>query len=144
MKYTTNQADMTAEQNKVNKITGFMEKLLDGVEVEWRALREVAEVKTGQKPREILDSFTEYDYINAGTSRSGYCNESNCEGDTVTTPSRGQGGIGYVGYQKLPFWLGPLCYKLRSRNCSVILNKYLFYREFNSEVQHSLSQAVFR
>jgi type I restriction enzyme S subunit len=65
--------------------------------------------------------------INAGTSRSGYTSSGNCEGDTVTTPSRGQGGIGYVGYQSKPFWLGPLCYKMQSINKDVLVNKYLFY-----------------
>lgn len=45
----------------------------------------------------------------------------------MTTPSRGQGGIGYVGYQKEPFWLGPLCYKLQSIDKTILINKYLFY-----------------
>ena len=104
-----------------------MEKLLDGMEVEWKALGDVATINTGQKPSEILNSVTNFDYINAGTSRSGYSSNSNCEGDTVTTPSRGQGGIGYVGYQKDPFWLGPLCYKMRALDNVSLINKYIFY-----------------
>ncbi|MEE4857095.1 restriction endonuclease subunit S [Pseudomonas alliivorans] len=95
--------------------------------VEWRTLGELTEVNTGSKPPEILESATRFDYINAGTSRSGYSAASNCVGDTVTTPSRGQGGIGYVGYQREPFWLGPLCYKLQSTDKAVLINKYLFY-----------------
>lgn len=105
----------------------FMEKLLDGAAVEWKPLGKVVEINTGQKPSEILDRATSFDYINAGTSRSGYSASSNCEGDTVTTPSRGQGGIGYVGYQKEPFWLGPLCYKMKSKDRTYLINKYLFY-----------------
>ena len=105
----------------------FLEKLLDGVAVEWKTLGNITEINTGQKPSEILDSATEFDYINAGRTRSGYTTSSNCEGDTVTTPSRGQGGIGFVGYQKEPFWLGPLCYKMRSVDESILINKYLFY-----------------
>ena len=35
----------------------YMEKLLDGVEVEWKALGDVAAINTGQKPSEILDSL---------------------------------------------------------------------------------------
>lgn len=96
-------------------------------EVEWKTLGLIAEINTGQKPTEILDSATTFDYINAGTTRSGYAAGSNCGGDTVTTPSRGQGGIGFVGYQKEPFWLGPLCYKLRSKDKETLINKYLFY-----------------
>ncbi len=51
----------------------------------------------------------------------------NCVGDTVTTPSRGQGGIGYVGYQKKSFWLGALCYQIRSNDNALMQNKYLYY-----------------
>jgi len=105
----------------------YIEKLLEGVTVEWKSLGEVANINTGQKQASIIESPTNFDYINAGTSRSGYCKSSNCEGDTVTTPSRGQGGIGYVGYQTASFWLGPLCYKLKSINQSRLINKYLFY-----------------
>ena len=105
----------------------FLEKLLDGVAVEWKALGALVDINTGSKPPEILESATSFDYINAGTSRSGYSAASNCAGDTVTTPSRGQGGIGYVGYQSKPFWLGPLCYKLQSTDLTVLINKYLFY-----------------
>ncbi|HBL0733220.1 restriction endonuclease subunit S [Enterobacter roggenkampii] len=105
----------------------YLEKLLDGVVVEWKTLGDIAEINTGQKPSEILNCSTEFDYINAGTTRSGYTRASNCDGDTVTTPSRGQGGIGFVGYQKMPFWLGPLCYKIRSLDNEVLINKFLFY-----------------
>ena len=72
-------------------------------------------IKTGIKPEEIFEIVGEYEYINAGTTNSGYVNDYNCE-DAVTTPSRGQGGIGFVGYQKDKFWLGPLCYRIQSKN----------------------------
>lgn len=96
-------------------------------DVEWKMLGVIADINTGQRPSEILEGATVFDYINAGTTRSGYASCGNCEGDTVTTPSRGQGGIGFVGYQKNSFWLGPLCYKIRSIDESVLVNKYLFY-----------------
>ena len=32
-----------------------------------------------------------------------------------------------MGYQKEPFWLGPLCYKIKSIDESILINKYLFY-----------------
>ena len=99
----------------------------EGDEVDYKKLEDICKINTGQKPDEILDKTANFDYINAGTTRSGYCMNSNCEGDTVTTPSRGQGGIGYVGYQKESFWLGPLCYKMRSKDKIQLINKYLFY-----------------
>ena len=128
--FTAMTAELTAELNMRKKqYNYYRDQLLsfEEGEVEWKALGKIAEINTGQKPSEILDTEAEFDYINAGTTRSGYCALSNCEGDTVTTPSRGQGGIGFVGYQNKSFWLGPLCYKIRSIDNKVLINKYLFY-----------------
>ena len=128
--FTAMTAELTAELNMRKKqYNYYRDQLLsfDEDEVEWKALGKIAEINTGQKPSEILDTEAEFDYINAGTTRSGFCALSNCEGDTVTTPSRGQGGIGFVGYQNKSFWLGPLCYKIRSIDNKILINKYLFY-----------------
>ncbi|EIO4059856.1 restriction endonuclease subunit S [Vibrio vulnificus] len=128
--FTAMTAELTTELNlRKKQYNYYRDKLLSFEEgdVEWRALGKIAEINTGQKPSEILDTEAEFDYINAGTTRSGYCALSNCEGDTVTTPSRGQGGIGFVGYQNKSFWLGPLCYKIRSIDNKALINKYLFY-----------------
>ncbi|EFB9881557.1 restriction endonuclease subunit S, partial [Escherichia coli] len=118
-KFTALTAELTAELNMRKKqYNYYRDQLLSFKEgeVKWKTLGEITEINTGQKPSEILDKAATFDYINAGTSRSGYTTMSNCDGDTVTTPSRGQGGIGFVGYQKTPFWLGPLCYKIKSLN----------------------------
>ncbi|MEF1203362.1 restriction endonuclease subunit S [Vibrio owensii] len=128
--FTAMTAELTAELNlRQKQYNYYRDQLLsfEEGEVEWKALGKIAEINTGQKPSEILDTEAEFDYINAGTTRSGYCALSNCEGDTVTTPSRGQGGIGFVGYQNKSFWLGPLCYKIRSIDNKELINKYLFY-----------------
>ena len=89
-------------------------------------LGDIADISVGSKPEFISENKTEFEYINAGTTNSGYTNNYNCLGDTVTTPSRGQGGIGYIGYQKNNFWLGALCYQIRS-NKDYILTKYIYY-----------------
>ncbi|ELH0895854.1 restriction endonuclease subunit S [Vibrio fluvialis] len=128
--FTELTAELTAELNlRKKQYNHYRDQLLsfDEGEVEWKTLGKIALINTGQKPSEILDEATDFDYINAGTTRSGYTAGSNCEGDTVTTPSRGQGGIGFVGYQKEAFWLGPLCYKMRSLDETILVNKYLFY-----------------
>ncbi|EHU7965145.1 restriction endonuclease subunit S [Escherichia coli] len=129
-KFTALTAELTAELNMRKKqYNYYRDQLLSFKEgeVKWKTLGEITEINTGQKPSEILDKAATFDYINAGTSRSGYTTMSNCDGDTVTTPSRGQGGIGFVGYQKTPFWLGPLCYKIKSLNNEILINKFLFY-----------------
>ena len=123
-------AELTTEVTaRKQQYTYYREQLLtfEEGEVAWKALGDIATINTGQKPSEVLDVETAYDYINAGTSRSGYSKSSNCEGGVVTTPSRGQGGIGYVGYQSQPFWLGALCYKMNSIDENSLINKYLFY-----------------
>lgn len=104
--FTELTAELTAELSMRKKqYNYYRDKLLsfeDG-EVEWKQLGEVTDIKTGQKPQQIIDIKTDFEYINAGTTNSGYTDSSNCEGDVTTTPSRGQGGIGFVGFQSKPF-----------------------------------------
>lgn len=94
--------------------------------VEMKVMGEMCLIKTGNKPKTIFEKG-KYRYINAGTSESGYTNETNCDANVVTTPSRGQGGIGFLAFQPVDFWLGPLCYQIRSIKVEVISNKYLYY-----------------
>ncbi len=110
-----------------NQMLSFDEGGDDAHSVEMLKLGDLCDISTGTKPSVILDEVADYEYINAGTSNSGYVSDYNCRGDVVTTPSRGQGGIGFVGYQSKDFWLGPLVYQLRSKNTTKLLNKYLYY-----------------
>ena len=96
---------------------------------EWESFKliSISDVHTGQKPSKIYKTKSNcYQYINAGTSDSGYTDEFNCSENTITTPSRGQGGIGYIGFQRRKFWLGPLCYAIKSTNKNVNI-EYLYY-----------------
>lgn len=96
-------------------------------EVKWKKLGEICEIKTGTKPKYTVYESGKYKYINSGTRESGYLDKFNYEFDTVTTPSRGQGGIGYIGYQPENFWLGALCYGIKSKNNLYLKNKYIYY-----------------
>lgn len=127
--FTELAVELTAELTARKKQYEYYKRVLiqNANDIREFSLGDIATVKTGSKPPEILEYPTEYEYINAGTSISGYANNTNCEGDVTTTPSRGQGGIGFVGYQKKPFWLGPLCYRIKSKNTDTVLNRYLFY-----------------
>ena len=127
--FTSLTAELTAELTARRKqYEYYRDSLLTReTKVEIKKLGEIAEIGVGNKPEQILEEKTKYKYINAGTTNSGYTVTSNCKGDTVTTPSRGQGGIGFVGYQKNDFYLGPLCYKIRSLDTKLVLNKYIFY-----------------
>ncbi|MCF0223653.1 MAG: restriction endonuclease subunit S [Fibrobacter sp.] len=102
---------------------------IDGVNIRknmWKetTLGSAADIKTGCLPSEILEQG-EFPYVNAGCSYSGFTNSSNCPGNVVTTPSRGQGGIGEVFFQEKPFWLGPLSYKIMVK--SDVISKLLYY-----------------
>ena len=107
----------------------YRDQLLDleGKEgVEAKMIGDICFVKTGVKPEAIKEKGY-YRYVNAGTSESGFLDRYNCASDVVTTPSRGQGGIGFVAYQTEDFWLGPLCYQLRPLTNEIICAKYLYY-----------------
>ena len=125
-----NFAELTAELTARKKQYEFYrDKLLavKSVGSDVVLLGDIASIHTGSKPDKILDTISEYEYINAGTSNSGYAEQPNCDEDTVTTPSRGQGGIGYIGYQSKPFYLGPLCYAIRSKSQEFMINKYIYH-----------------
>ena len=63
----------------------FMEKLLDGVAVEWKALDEVTSIKTGQAVNKEMISANPGDYpvINSGREPLGFINEWNTENDPI-------------------------------------------------------------
>ncbi|PSM53737.1 restriction endonuclease subunit S [Campylobacter blaseri] len=83
-------------------------------------------INTGSKPNNIFING-KYKYINGGTRESGYLDEFNNDANAITTPSRGQGGIGFVGYQSEKFWLGALCYGIRAKNHKELSIKYLYF-----------------
>jgi type I restriction enzyme S subunit len=90
-------------------------------------LGEIAIIQIGQMPfAELLVEASAFPYVNAGTSASGYASQTNTSGETITIPSRGQGGVGIVGYQTADFWCGPLCYRIKS-NQEAVKTKYLYY-----------------
>ncbi len=98
---------------------------------QWVPLGSIATIRTGSKPAVVSESGP-YAYINAGSELSGYCDESNSDGDVITIPSRGQGSAGHVSYQATSFWCGPLCYRVQSSK-SDILTSFIFY--FLKEIQ---------
>lgn len=88
-------------------------------------LGHVSSISTGYKPKKVLKSGN-YLFINAGCEYSGFTDDFNALADSITTPSRGQGGIGFIAYQYQDFWCGPLCYQIRD-NTEQNNNKYMYY-----------------
>jgi len=90
-------------------------------------LSDISNIKTGQAlGNNMISEIGNYPYINAGLESSGFMDNKNSEAETITIPSRGQGGAGHVGYQKTNFWCGPLCYRIQSK-VDGIITKYLYY-----------------
>ncbi len=130
--FTELTTELTTELNARKKqYKHYRDQLLsfEEGEVEWKTLGELCSIGVGQAPQD--DEIGEYPFVNAGTTPSGYLSAYNTEPDTITTPSRGQGGIGFVGYQTKRFWCGPLCYRIRSIS-KLISTRFLYHFMANS------------
>lgn len=127
--FTTLEAELEAElEARKKQYEYYRDELLTfGEDVEWKTLGDICNIRTGQAPNiEISSNEGNYPFINAGLEPSGYLIETNTPAETITIPSRGQGGAGHVGYQKSEFWCGPLCYKIQSSKREFI-TKFIYY-----------------
>lgn len=124
--FSSLEAELEAElEARRKQYTHYRDELLKFERVLIASLGELCKISVGRK-NGAAGEFGEYPYVNAGTSMSGFVNEWSEEGDCVTTPSRGQGGMGFVAYQASRFWCGPLCYVMRSKHSDVMI-KYVYY-----------------
>ena len=124
--FSSLEAELEAElEARRKQYTHYRDELLKFERVLIASLGELCKISVGRK-NGTAGEFGEYPYVNAGTSMSGFVNEWSEEGDCVTTPSRGQGGMGIVAYQASRFWCGPLCYVMRSKHSDVMI-KYVYY-----------------
>ena len=126
--FSSLEAELEAElEARRKQYTHYRDELLkfERERVLIASLGELCKISVGRK-NGTAGEFGEYPYVNAGTSMSGFVNEWSEEGDCVTTPSRGQGGKGFVAYQASRFWCGPLCYVMRSKHSDVMI-KYVYY-----------------
>lgn len=115
--------ELTTRKKQYNHYRNQLLSFEEG-DAKWKTLGELCSIGVGQAP--AVNERGEYPFVNAGTTPSGYVPAYNTEPDTITTPSRGQGGIGYVGYQKTRFWCGPLCYRIRSTS-ELLSTRFLYH-----------------
>lgn len=98
-----------------DKLLTFDVFAMGASDVVWRALGEIADIRTGRRPKIVLkEGF--FEYINAGTSNSGYTTDFSFPEDTVTTPSRGQGELGLSDTKKILFGLAHCAMELEQKN----------------------------
>ena len=72
---------------------GYMEKLLDGIEVEWRDLEEVVKIQRGKRlVKSQLETSGNYAVYQNSMTPLGYYYESNAKADTTFIISAGAAG----------------------------------------------------
>ena len=110
--------------NKEQNIFPFIERLLDGAEVEWKKLGEVAELKRGKRvTKDALSSNKKYPVYSGGVKPMGYYDEYNQEADTITIVKYGTAG--YVNFITERFWANDVCYCVKPKDN--LDKRYLFY-----------------
>ena len=93
----------------------FMEKLLDGVEVEWKPLEEVIKLEKGkQLNKELLSDNGLYPAYNGGVSYSGFTDSYNYNGNTIII-SQGGASAGFVNFITSKFYANAHCYVVLPR-----------------------------
>ena len=116
----------------------FLEKLLDGVAVEWKALGSVTTIKTGPSVNKqmISDNPGVYPVINSGREPLGFINEWNTENDPIGITSRGA-GVGSITWQEGKYFRGNLNYSVTINDRQKISTRYLYHLllEMQSDIQ---------
>ncbi|MCP4057922.1 MAG: restriction endonuclease subunit S [Pseudoalteromonas sp.] len=111
----------------------YMEKLLDGVDVETKALGNIATITIGEFVRkDKQDSTAKYPVFNGGTSNTGYYDQFNNTGDKIIVSARGA-NAGYVNKTSEPYWAGNSCYSIGIKNTLEANWKFIYYFLKNSE-----------
>ena len=103
---------------------GYMEKLLDGVEVEWKKLGEVCEFQRGQTITKKKVVEGEVPVIAGGQQPAYYHNMSNRTGRTISVSGSGA-YAGFVAFWEVPIFLSD-AFSV-SPNDQLLNSKYVFY-----------------
>lgn len=117
---------------------GFLEKLLEGVEVEWKALGEVTSINTGQavSKQKISDNPGIYPVINSGRAPLGFIDEWNTNNDPIGITTRGA-GVGSITWQSGKYFRGNLNYSVTANSGAEIDVRFLYHLllEMQSDIQ---------
>lgn len=102
-----------------------IKKLLEGVEVEWKTLGEIANILRGKRlTRNLLSANDKYPVFHGGLDPLGYYYNANRPADTVMIINVGA-SAGTVGYSSVDFWSsdGTYCIEQMAK----LNNKFLYY-----------------
>ena len=106
----------------------YIEKLLQGAEVEWRKLGEVCSIKTGKavSKQAISENIGKYPVINSGREPLGFINIWNTENDPIGITTRGA-GVGSVTWQEGRYFRGNLNYSISICDALMIETRFLYH-----------------
>lgn len=105
----------------------YMEKLLEGVEVEWKALAKVAVTTIGEFVHKSKQNpSAKYPVYNGGTSPTGYYDKYNNTGKQIVVSARGA-NAGFVNRLYKPYWAGNSCYSISIKDATVLNWEFAFY-----------------
>ena len=103
----------------------YIAHLLNGAEVEWKPLGEVAKVNKGvQLNKTKLKDEGKYPAYNGGKTYSGWTDDFNVEENT-TIISQGGASAGFVNFVTTKFWANAHCYYIIP-NLEIVNNRYLY------------------
>lgn len=109
----------------------YLEKLLDGVEVEWKSLSELASLRRGRVMSKgyFVDNIGEYPVYSSQTANSGMIGSIDTfdfDGEFVSWTTDGA-NAGTVFYRKGKFSITNVCGLIKINDNSPLNYKYLFY-----------------
>ncbi len=112
------------------KFFPYLERLLDGEEVEWKTLGEVAEFKRGQTIMKKTAQTGVYPVISGGQQPAYYIDQYNRTGQTITVAGSGA----YAGF--VMFWDEPIfvsdAFSIKTDE-EVVLPRYVFHFLLNKQ-----------
>lgn len=103
----------------------YLEKLLDGVEVEWKALGDITSILRGKRlTKNLLSAEEKFPVFHGGLEPLGHYNKSNRPANTVMIINVGA-SAGTVGYSTVDFWSSDGCFCLKHND--FLNNRFLYY-----------------
>ena len=114
----------------------YLDKLLDGVAVEWVNLGAITKIKTGQAvSKEIISKNPgEFPVINSGREPLGFINQWNTDQNPIGITSRGA-GVGSVTWQEGKYFRGNLNYSVTINDLNSLEIRYLYHLLLSKQLE---------
>lgn len=111
----------------------FIDKLLDGVEVEWKMLGKISSISIGEfVHKNNQNPLGKYPVYNGGKEPTGYYDKYNNSGNIIIVSARGA-YAGFVNKITTPYWAGNSCYSIDIQKTAHYNWEFIFYYLKNYE-----------